>query len=429
MPGHGGHHSDSHRHRARRLARRPRPGAVPVRRGDRRVPPRGKHFVPPRCSPRSTRSARRPAALAAHRRARRFLDTALDKCDARFDNPSYLALDQLGAARRRRRRRRPRPRRRAPRPAARRCSSPTSCASSSPPPTAAPACCPSCARPRGSPRSAAVHGLRAIRPALERLGLDGASRRGRPAAAARRVCRRGRSSDLTPAERRLLALTAPPGLRRPRRVHVHPRAAVLRDDASRSRGVQLQARRSRRSRTGDGAAAAAIDRGRRARAARGGAAVLARRDDGAAVVPDVPRVHRRRERDPVAQLQARREPVPARRTRARLDSPAYDSVPERARAGPRRPGDARRGAADAPRPRARSTPRHREQLGAAMQRFEATLLRWRKTHHSTRGADARRAARARATPRASRTSRRARDPGVPAAVPVRGPPPAAVAAA
>ena len=42
---------------------------------------------------------------------------------------------------------------------------------------------------------------------------------------------------------------------------------------------------------------------------------------------DVPRVHRRRERDPVAQLQARREPVPRART-ARLDSPAYRSVPE-----------------------------------------------------------------------------------------------------
>ena len=26
----------------------------------------------------------------------RFLDTALDKFDGRYDNPSYLALDQLG---------------------------------------------------------------------------------------------------------------------------------------------------------------------------------------------------------------------------------------------------------------------------------------------------------------------------------------------
>ena len=37
-----------------------------------------------------------PRGCPVHRRLARFLDTALDKFDGRYDNPSYLALEQLG---------------------------------------------------------------------------------------------------------------------------------------------------------------------------------------------------------------------------------------------------------------------------------------------------------------------------------------------
>ena len=57
----------------------------------------GKHFVAPEllmaldCVRKHTPGG----TSAAHRRLARFLDTALDKFDERYDNPSYLALDQL----------------------------------------------------------------------------------------------------------------------------------------------------------------------------------------------------------------------------------------------------------------------------------------------------------------------------------------------
>ena len=54
----------------------------------------GKHFVSPQLLAELDRV--RSSLPADPSRLSRFLHTALDKFDGRYDNPSYLALDQLG---------------------------------------------------------------------------------------------------------------------------------------------------------------------------------------------------------------------------------------------------------------------------------------------------------------------------------------------
>src|SRR5688500_4905318 len=58
----------------------------------------GKHFVPRQllAALDAVRSELPDETRPAGERLALFLDTALDKFDGRYDNPSYLALEQLG---------------------------------------------------------------------------------------------------------------------------------------------------------------------------------------------------------------------------------------------------------------------------------------------------------------------------------------------
>ena len=63
----------------------------------------GKHFVAPELLGDLDGVRRElPRGCPAHRQLARFLDTALDKFDGRYDNPSYLALRAARSAGRRR---------------------------------------------------------------------------------------------------------------------------------------------------------------------------------------------------------------------------------------------------------------------------------------------------------------------------------------
>ena len=108
------------------------------------------------------------------------------------------------------------------------------------------------------------HALRAILPALARLGIEVEIDPDDPMATAPRVCTRGLRRRRRRASGARLQLTGDPGVARARRVHVHPRASVLRDDlradrrAARRRGRRAQPRRRRDARRGELAAAEAI---------------------------------------------------------------------------------------------------------------------------------------------------------------------------
>ena len=125
----------------------------------------------------------------------------LDKFDGRYDNPSYLALEQLGL------------------PGADGCPDPRHAARQRDRLIAllmadvmrfelatADGCldsCPSCAPTRASPAKRCRHALRVVLPALERLGIDVEIDADDPTGTARRVCR-AVLADASPAERRTL---------------------------------------------------------------------------------------------------------------------------------------------------------------------------------------------------------------------------------
>ena len=311
----------------------------------------------------------------AHPRLRRFLDTALDKFDGRYDNPSYLALEQLGL-----------------------------------PGTADPADASRAGRERDrllvllmadmlrvelaaaagrteflpemrpGPRTVAKrcrHGIRVARPALERLGIDVDLDCDDPVEAAGRLCcavLRGATAE----ERRRLQLTALPVSL------VHDEYMFLRALQSYETvfafvGVELAATVSALGR-GDGAAAVRALASAEAALAESSAlfslagtmqpeAFLAFREftDGASAIQS--RSYKR------AEARCRRPDD------TRLSSPAYDSVPELKQqvvAGLPNIDDAFGAACGSG---ALTGDQHAE-VHAAMQRYAAALLKWRKTHHS-----------------------------------------------
>jgi tryptophan 2,3-dioxygenase len=306
----------------------------------------------------------------AHTRLARFLDTALDKFDERYDNPSYLALEQLGLpgadgcpdtghAQRRRDRQlvllivdmmrfelaaahgcidllpEMRPERRV---AAKRCR----------------------------------HGLRAIRPALERLGLDAGFDDADPLAAARQVCR-AVWADATAEERRTLQLTAIP-VSLVHDEYMFIRALQSYEVTFALIGVQLTA------------SVAALERGDALAAAEEIAAADQMMRESSplwslvATMQTESFLRFREFTDGASAIQSRSykrvESLCRRPDTERIDSPAYRSVPEvreRVLAGQPNIDDALVAASLCPGETATVT--------AAMERFEEAILRWRKTHY------------------------------------------------
>jgi tryptophan 2,3-dioxygenase len=322
----------------------------------------GKHFVTPELL---DQLARLRASLGADADAQlgRFLHTALDKFDGRYDNPSYLALDQLelpGAdgCPDRRHAERVRDRllvllmadmmrfeleatddRPGSRVTAKRCR----------------------------------HGLRAIRPALQRLGLSTAFDDADPTAAARQVCD-AVFAGVSAAERRKLQLTALP-VSLVHDEYMFIRALQSYETTFALMAVQLKAAVTALARDDAAAAASAID---------AAAEVLAEASPIWSLVGTM-RIEAfltfREYTDGASAIQSRNykdvEATCRRPDPSRLDSPAYHSVPEirqRVLAGQRSLDDALDAAV--------LTPYEREAVRAAMDRFEAAIFKWRKTHHS-----------------------------------------------
>ena len=169
----------------------------------------GKHFVAPELLEGldRAREALPQTACPAHRRLARFLSTALDKFDGRYDNPSYLALEQLSM------------------PGADEHTGATAAAHRRDrllvllmadmmrvELAAAAGQTDFLPEMRPEPRvtmKRCRHGLRAARPALERLGMEIEIDEGDPIGSARRVCC-AVLRDATPDEHRTLQLTALP---------------------------------------------------------------------------------------------------------------------------------------------------------------------------------------------------------------------------
>ena len=308
-------------------------------------------------------------------RLARFLDTALDKLDGRYDNPSYLALEQLGLPgadgspdRHHAQRQRDRllvlliadmlrfelaavdGR--------------------------------SDHMPQMRPDLRVVvkrfrHGLRIVRPALERLGLEADFDEADATAAARAVCRIV-LDDVTAAERRTLQLTALPVSL------VHDEYMFIRALQSYETTFALIAVQLR-------AAVAALDRG-------DGAEATAAIEAAARVLGEASPIWSlvgtmqteafltfRQFTDGASAIQSRNykdiEATARRPDTVRIDSPAYKSVPEvreRVVAGQRNIDEALKAAARS----GLLGPSRLASVRAAMDRFEAAMFKWRKTHHS-----------------------------------------------
>jgi tryptophan 2,3-dioxygenase len=329
----------------------------------------GKHFVSPQLLSELDRV--RASLPDGPSRLSRFLHTALDKFDGRYDNPSYLALDQLGL------------------PGADGCPDPghahrrrdrllvllmadmmrfelaAADGRSDLMPELRPGAKVTAKRCR--------HGLRAIRPALERLGLDLELDETDPIAEAREVCRAVLGS-ITEPERRTLQLTALP-------------VSLVHDEYMFIRALQSYETTFALIAVQLAAAATALDRG-------DGAAATAAIEAAAAVLGEASPLWSlvgtmqteaflrfREYTDGASAIQSRNyklfEATCRRPDQARLDSPAYESVPEvreRVLAGRRNIEDAL-SAAGLPAGAHAS-------VAAAMERFEAAVFKWRKTHHS-----------------------------------------------
>jgi tryptophan 2,3-dioxygenase len=321
----------------------------------------GKHFVAPELLSRLDRV--RASLPADDARLGRFLHTALDKFDGRYDNPSYLALDQLelpGADGCPDRRHAERVRDRLlvllmadmmrfeleathdrpdPRVIAKRCR----------------------------------HGLRAIRPAMKRLGLSTDFDDADPPAAARQVCD-AVFAGMSAAERRKLQLTALP-VSLVHDEYMFIRALQSYETTFALMAVQLKAAVTALARDDAAASASAID---------SAAEVLGEASPIWSLVGTMRTdafLTFREYTDGASAIQSRNykdvEATCRRPDAARLDSPAYHSVPEireRVVAGKRSLDDALDAAV--------LTPYEREAVRAAMDRFEAAIFKWRKTHHS-----------------------------------------------
>lgn len=337
----------------------------------------GKHFVPRELllaldAARVTLSA--PAARNARSQLARFLDCALDKFDGRYDNPSYLGVDLLplpgaggdedaGAASRRRDRlfamlvadllR-------------------FELEAADGLTTLLPELRPDARLTAKRCRLA----VRALRPALARLGLRCDVLESDGLAGAREVCRTV-FSDLTPAERRTLRLTAMP-------VYVahdeYMFIRVLQAYETTFAVIQVHLR----------AAMAALADGRGPAAARALlAAERAMREAKplfslvATMLPEAFLTFREFT-DGASAIQSRSykavESLCRRPEQQRVDSPAYRSVPEvreRVLAGQPTVEEALHAARES----GRLTAQERSEVRAAMQRFEAAILAWRQTHY------------------------------------------------
>lgn len=336
----------------------------------------GKHFVAPELLEDLDRVRRDvPRGCPAHRRLARFLDTALDKFDGRYDNPSYLALEQLGlpgadgcphaghAARRR------------DRLIALlmadvlRVELETAAGALDLMPELRPD-----ARLTGK---RCRHALRAVLPALERLGIDVAADPDDPMATARRVYR-AVLSGATPAERRTLQLTAIP-VSLVHDEYMFIRALQSYETVFAQIGVELSA------------AIAALAAGQPALAVEALGAAAATLAEASplwslvATMQPAAFLRFREYTDGASAIQSRSykrvESLCRRPDADRLDSPAYRSVPEireRVIAGRPTIDEALRNAIAA----GLLSPDEHTALSAAMGGFEAAIAKWRKTHHS-----------------------------------------------
>lgn len=315
----------------------------------------GKHFV----SPELLRRLAQVRERAACPQLQRFLDTALDKWDGRYDNPSYLALATLR---------------------------PTGC-------------------PRGRDRLLALlladtlrfelgaldgattlqpqlrpdartvakrcgHAVRAVLPALERLGLADGIGAGCPLTTARRVCA---AVEPSAEEARVLQLSMLP-VSLVHDEHMFIRVLQSYEVTFALVAAELEAAVTAVGRDDGHAAAAAIAAAERALressplwslvATMQPAAFLTFREftDGASAIQ--------------SRNYKRIESACRRPDRGRLDSPAYDSVPE-----VRAAVLAGRTSLDDALARARLTGDERDALHAAMAGFGAALGKWRQTHY------------------------------------------------
>ena len=320
--------------------------------------------------------ARVPARCPVHRELARFLDTTLDKYDGRYDNPSYLALEQLslpgsdgprddveGASLRRDRL--------TALLIADMLRAELEAADGG-----------SDLRPELRPGARTTekrcrHGLRAIRPALERLGLDAAVGETDPVAAARRVCA-AVFSDATPAELRTLKLTS---------LHVsqvHDEYMFMRTLQSYETtfalvSVLLEGAIAALGAGDSAGATATIEAAGR---------VLAESSPLFSLLGtmQVEAFLRFREfTDGASAIQSRNyklfESLCRRPDQERLDSPAYHSVPEVREvvvAGQPNLDGALAAAAEAE----LLSREERATVCAAMRQFQDAVFKWRKTHHS-----------------------------------------------
>ena len=336
----------------------------------------GKHFVAVELLSDLDRVRRElPRACPAHRRLARFLDTALDKFDGRYDNPSYLALEQLGL------------------PGADGCPAPGHTAHRRDRLIAllmadvlrfelatAHGCLNLMPELRPAARITAKrcrHALRAMLPALERLEIDVDLDPDDPLATAHRV-QRAVLSGATPAERRTLQLTALP-VSTVHDEYMFIRALQSYETVFAQVGVQLTA------------AIAALTRGQAALATAAiGAAEATLREASplwslVATMQAEAFLRFREYTDGASAIQSRSykrlESLCRRPDAERLDSPAYRSVPEvreRVIAGQPTIDEALRTAIAA----GLLSPDEHSALSAAMDGFEAAVAKWRKTHHS-----------------------------------------------
>ena len=308
--------------------------------------------------------ARVPEGCPVHLELARFLDTALDKFDGRYDNPSYLALEQLGL------------------PGADGCPDPGHALQARDRLTAllmADVVRHELANAPGERVTAkrCRHALRTALPALARLGIEVEVDADDPLLTAERM-RDVVFADATPAECRKLQVTALPVSL------VHDEYMFLRALQSYETtfaliGVQLGVAVAALER-GDGESAAAMLREAEAILAESSAfwsltgtmrteSFLTFREftDGASAIQS--RSYKRMEsrcRRPDAE---------------RLDSPAYTSVPEvRERVIAGQPHID--GALDQAIEAGLLTPDGHSAVSAAMASFEAAVFKWRKTHHS-----------------------------------------------
>ena len=336
----------------------------------------GKHFVSRELLEALDRVRQAlPRGIDAYREIDRFLGTALDKFDERYDNPSYLALEQLelpgadgcpdrGHAERQRDRLlvlvltdmmrfeleaadgrtdlQPELRPDA-RTTAKRCR----------------------------------HGLRAMRPALERLGLNADFDESDPIVAAREVCREVRDT-MSPAEARKLQLTAIP-VSLVHDEYMFLRALQAYEMTFALIGVQLRAVIVAVSRGDARAATEALEAARRVLGESSPIWSLT-----ATMQPEA-FLRFREFTDGASAIQSRNyklvESLCREPDAERLDSPAYHSVPEireRVLAGQTNLEQALSAAAS----EGLVAGEELAELTATMEAFEAAIFKWRKTHHS-----------------------------------------------